>query len=100
MRLSQSTYLLMFLSFETLTSKDWLTYSGGTDGPGELCSSDLTQMINFPIGFETVILIALLFWTYFFLLTLVFVLQWLSLHVVASVSIDFLIHNGMPRFIA
>ena len=33
--------------------KDWLTYSSGTDWPGELCynfsiSNDLTQMINFP----------------------------------------------------
>ena len=30
--------------------KDWLTYSGRTDRPGELCYilSDLTQMINFP----------------------------------------------------
>ena len=33
--------------------KDWLTYSGRTDRPGELCynlsiSNDLTQMINFP----------------------------------------------------
>ena len=33
--------------------KDWLTYSGRTDRPGELCcnfsiSSDLTQMVNFP----------------------------------------------------
>ena len=33
--------------------KDWLTYSSGTDRPGELCynfsiSNDLTQMINFP----------------------------------------------------
>ena len=27
--------------------KDWLTYSGGTDRPGELCY-DLTQMVNFP----------------------------------------------------
>ena len=32
--------------------KDWLTYSGGTDQPGELCynfliSNDLTQMVNF-----------------------------------------------------
>ena len=41
------------------------------------------------------ILIVLLFWTSFFLLTLVFVLQWRSLHwqiliVVVSVSIDFL----------
>ena len=33
--------------------KDWLTYSGGNDRPGELCynfsiSNDLTQMVNFP----------------------------------------------------
>ena len=33
--------------------KDWLTHSGGTDRPGELCynfsiSNDLTQMVNFP----------------------------------------------------
>ena len=35
--------------------KDWLTYSGGTDRPGELCynfsiSNHLTQMLNFPTG--------------------------------------------------
>ena len=34
--------------------KDWLTYSGGPDRPGELCynssiPNDLTQMVNFPI---------------------------------------------------
>ena len=34
--------------------KDWLSYSGGTDRPGEICynfsviSNDLTQMVNFP----------------------------------------------------
>ena len=33
--------------------KDWLTYSGGTDRPGELCynfsiSNDLAHMVNFP----------------------------------------------------
>ena len=33
--------------------KDWLTYSGGTDRPGELCynfsiSNDLTQIVNLP----------------------------------------------------
>ena len=33
--------------------KDWLTYSGGTDRPGELrcnssISNDLTQVVNFP----------------------------------------------------
>ena len=33
--------------------KDWLTYTGGADRPGELCynfsiSTDLTQIVNFP----------------------------------------------------
>ena len=33
--------------------RDWLTYSGGTDRPGELCcnfsiSNDLNQVVNFP----------------------------------------------------
>ena len=31
--------------------KDWLSFSGGTDRPGELCynsSNDFTQMVNFP----------------------------------------------------
>ena len=48
-------HLLMFLSLETFNvhHKDWLTYSSGTDRPGELCynfsiSNDLSQMVNFP----------------------------------------------------
>ena len=65
--------------------KDWLTYSGGTDIPGELCynfsiSNDLTQMtllrwLTFLLGSLTVTLTVLLFWIHFFLLMLVFVLQ-------------------------
>ena len=53
MRFSRSIHQLMCLSLETLTSiKDWLTYSGGTDRPGELCysfsvSNDLAQMVSF-----------------------------------------------------
>ena len=36
--------------------KHWLTYSGGTDRPGELCynfsiANDLTQMVNLPTRF-------------------------------------------------
>ena len=55
----------------------------------------LLRWLTFLLGSQTVILIVLLFWIYFFFLTLVFVLQWLSLHceilvyVVVSVSIDF-----------
>ena len=64
--------------------KDWLTFSGGTDRSGELCynssiSDDLTQIVTFPTQIpvcdsHSPALLDL------FLLTLVFVLQWLSLH--------------------
>ena len=44
----------MCLSLETLNvhHKDWLTYSGGTDRPGELCynfsiTNEITEMVNF-----------------------------------------------------
>ena len=76
----------MFLSLETFNvhRKNWITYSSGTDRPGELCynfsiSNDLAQMVNFPTRIpdcdsHSPALLD------FFLLTLVFVLQWLSLH--------------------
>ena len=55
MKFSQSTHLLMCLSFGdfNIHHKDWLTCSGGTDRSGELCynfsiSNDLTQRVNFP----------------------------------------------------
>ena len=92
--------------------KDWLTYSGGTDRLGELCynfsiSNDITQMVTFLLGSQTVILIVLLFWTYFFLLMLVFVLQWISLNweilimLLSQFPFTFhQIHNGLPCFIA
>ena len=64
--------------------KDRVTYSGGTDRSGELCynfsiSNDLTQIVNFPTRIpncdsHSPALLNL------FLLTLLFVLQWLSLH--------------------
>ena len=46
MMLSQS-------DFNTQHHNDWLTYSVGTDRPGELCynvsiSNDFAQMVNFP----------------------------------------------------
>ena len=40
----------------------------------------LLRLLNFLLGSLTVTLTVLLFWIYFFLLMLVFVLQWLSLH--------------------
>ena len=90
--------------------KDWLTYSGGTDRPGELCynfciSNDLAQIVNFPTWIpecdsHSPALLDL------FLLTLVFVLQWLSLHweilimFLSELPLTFYhIHNGMPHSI-
>ena len=64
--------------------KDLLTYSGGNNRPGETCyncsvSNDLSWL-TFLLRSLTVTLKVFLFWIYLFLLTLVFVLQWLSLH--------------------
>ena len=59
--------------------KDWLTYSGGTDSSGK-SRMTLLRWLTFLLISQTVILRVLLFWIYFFLLTLVFVLQWMSLH--------------------
>ena len=47
-----STNVFVFGDFN-VHHKDWLTYSGGTDQPGEFCysfsiSNDLTQMVDFP----------------------------------------------------
>ena len=49
---SQSANVFVFGDFN-VHHKDWLTYSCGTDRPGELCynfsiSKDLTQIVNFP----------------------------------------------------
>ena len=92
--------------------KDWLTYYGGTDQPGELCynfsiSNDLTQMVNVPTwipGYDSHSSALL---DFFLFLMLLFVLQWLSLHweilimLLSQVPLTFhKIHNGMPCFIA
>ena len=50
--INQSANVFLFGDFN-VKYKDWLTYSGGTDQPGELCynfsnSNDLTQIVNFP----------------------------------------------------
>ena len=45
-----------------------------------LSQMTLLRWLTFLLRSQTVILIVLLFWIYFFLLTLEFVLQWLSLH--------------------
>ena len=72
-----------------------------------LSQTNLFRWLTFLLGSHTVILTVLLFWIYFFLLTLLVVLQWLSL--LLEILILFLsqfpltfhhIHNGMPRFTA
>ena len=72
-----------------------------------LSQMTLLRWLTFLLGSQTVILIVLLFWIYLFLLMLVFVLQWLSLHwkilimLFSQFPLTFhQIHNGMPRFIA
>ena len=82
--INPSANVFLFQDFNT-HHKDWLTYSGGTDQPDELCynfsvSNDLTQMVTFLLRSQTIILTVQLFWIYLFLLTLVFVLQRLFLH--------------------
>ena len=80
--------------------KDWLTYSGGTDQPGELCynfsiSNDLTQMVNFPIripdfdSHSPALLGLFLSSDACICSTMVFPPLGNSDHVVVSVSIDF-----------
>ena len=52
--ISQSANVFVVGDFN-VHHKDWLTYSGGTERPGELCynfsiSNELTQIVNFPTG--------------------------------------------------
>ena len=93
--INPSANVFVFGDFN-LHHKDWLSYSGGTDRPGELfynfsISNDLTQMVNFPTRIPVCGSHSPAFLDIF----LSSLLQW---HFVVSVSIDF--HNGMPCFIA
>ena len=72
----------MCLPLETVIihHKDWITYFGGTDEPGELfynisISNDLTQMVSFPTRIPYCDSPVLPFWIYFHL-TIVFVRPW------------------------
>ena len=73
----------------------------------DLISNDLLKCSAFLLKFQTLILTVLHFWIYLFLLTIAFVLQWLSLHceilnmLLSQFPLTFHhIHNGMPYFIA
>ena len=114
MRYSQSTHLQMCLSLETLM------FIIRTDLPVLV---ELINLVNYVIIFlsqmtlfkwvtfllrsQIVILTVLLFCIYFFLLTLVFVLQWFSLHqqILIMLMPQFPLtfhhnHNGIPHCIA
>ena len=107
--INPSANVLVFGDFN-VHHKDWLTYSGGTDRPGELyynfsISDKLTQMVDFPTRIPDCDSQSLALLIYFFHLMLVFVLPWLSLHwkiliMLSQFPLTFhQIHNGMPHFI-
>ena len=88
--------------------KDQLTYSGRTDGSGELrCLNDLTQMFNCPTQIPDCDFLSLALFDLFLsskasiYFTVAFPPLGNSDHVVVSVSVNFShIHNGMPHFLA
>ena len=84
--------------------KNWLTYSGGTDRPGEVCynfsiSNDLTQIVNFPTripdcdSHSPALLDLFISSDASICSTKAFPPLGNSDHVVVSVSIDFLINS-------
>ena len=82
--INPSANVFVFRSFNA-HHKDWLTYSVEIDHLVNSVIIFLSQMtlliwLTFLIGSQTVILKVVLFWIYLFLLAIVFVLQWLSLH--------------------
>ena len=110
MRFSRWTHVVICLSLETLTSVIRTRYHTLVElidlVKSVIISNDLTQMVNFPVRIpnydsHSPVLLDL------FLLTLEFLLQWLSLHwqilimLLSQFPLTFYqIHNGMPRFIA
>ena len=75
--------MFFFGDFNVL-HKDWLTHSGGTGRLDELCYNfcqmTLLRLLIFQLGSLIVTPTILLSWIDSFLLMLVFVPQWLSLH--------------------
>ena len=101
--INPSANLFVFGDFN-VPHKDWQTYSGGTDRPGELCynfptSNDLTQIVNFPTqipccGSHSSALLDLFISSDASICsTMAFLPLDNSDHVVVSVSIDFPINS-------
>ena len=101
--INPSAKVFVFRDFN-VHHRDWLTYSGGTDRPGELCynfsiSNDLTQLVNFPTWIpdcdsHSSALLDLFFSSDTSICsTVAFPTLGNSDHVAASVSIDFPINS-------
>ena len=79
--INSSTNVFLIWDFD-VHHKDWLSYSAGTDRTGSICyncsQTTLLRWLTFLFASQDLLLTVLLFWIYFFLLTLIFVLQWLS----------------------
>ena len=93
------SFVFVFGDFD-IHRKDWLTYSGGTDGPDELCYNfsfwnDLTQMVDFPTwipdwgSYSPALLDLFLASNTSVYSTMAFIPLGYSDHFVVSVSIDF-----------
>ena len=109
--INPSANVFVFQDFN-VHHKDWLTYFlvEQIDLVKSvmifLSQMTLLRWLTFLLGSQTVILIDLLCWIYFFFLTVAFVLQWLFLHweilimLLSRFPLTFhQIHNGMPHFI-
>ena len=101
--INPSANVFVFRDFN-VHHKDWLTYSGGTDRPGELScnfsiSNDLTQRVNFPTwipdcdSHSPALLDLFLSSDASICSTMAFPLLGSSDHVAVSVSIDFPINS-------
>ena len=109
--INPSTNVLIFRDFN-VNHKDWLTYSGRTGRPGELCYSfsipnDIYQMVIFPTritdydSHSPALLDLFISSDPSICSTMAFPPSGNSDHVVVSVSIDFPINSKqMPHFIA
>ena len=108
--INSSANVFVFRDFN-VHHKEWLTYSGGTDRPGELCynssiSNDLTQVVNFPTwipdcdSHRPALLDLFISSDASTCSIMAFPPFRNSDHVVVSVSIDFPLNFGMPLFTA
>ena len=88
-----SANIFVFGDF-SIHHKDWLTYSGGNDRPGEVCynfpvSNNFIQMVSFPTGIPDCDSHSLALLDLFISFTMTFSSLGSSGHVIVSVFIEF-----------